>query len=168
MSEPPSSQDDSSKSTEECLIYLEQYGALICKLCRYALCPNGVALHYQRHHKNLLSASQRRELIRFEQSVTVVDTQQLILNSPRDVGPAILGLKVIKAQECLQCAFIGGTERSIQEHCRSIHKWRHQDGLSWRECHAQSFFSGTNKRGKYFKVLPPETSAEDLNKATLT
>ncbi len=130
MSEPPSSQDDSSKSTEECLIYLEQYGALICKLCRYALCPNGVALHYQRHHKDLLSASQRRELIRFEQSVTVVDTQQLILNSPRDVGPAILGLKVIKAQECLQCAFIGGTERSIQEHCRSIHKWRHQDGLS--------------------------------------
>lgn len=85
-----------------------------------------------------------RDKFQFEKSVTVVDTQQLILNSPRSVDSAIYGLKVIKAQACLQCGFMGGTKGSIQEHCKRDHEWQRQDG-PWRECYAQSFiFSGSN------------------------
>jgi hypothetical protein len=99
--------------------------------------------------------------------VTVVNIQQLVLNSPQRVDLAIPDLKVIEAQECLQCGFIGGTEGSIREHCKQNHKWRRQDELAWKACHAQSFFSSLNRKSKYFKVLSPDTQVGDLNKASL-
>jgi hypothetical protein len=121
---PPSS--DHVKVPGECLLYLEGYKVLVCRLCQYALRSNGTALHYQRYHKDLLSTSQRHRFTQFEKSIfeksmTVADMGDIILNSPRNVVPALLGLKVIQVQECPHCAFIMSTERSMRQHCKVTH-----------------------------------------------
>src|SRR5579859_7282168 len=109
---------------ESCLLYNATLRVLICKLCRHALQPNGTTLHYQRHHADVLSLSQRRSLIAYEKSVPqdpAATIKAITFASP--LAP-IEGLRVVDGCQCLDCDWIAGTEGSAREHGLKGHGWR--------------------------------------------
>jgi uncharacterized C2H2 Zn-finger protein len=108
------------------VLYLSEFNALICRTCQHGLTREGVARHFQRHHKSI-SNRIRKQLSSFASSLRVSNVDEIIF--PSVEIEAIDGLDVIDGFACQECGWLYGTLKSIQKHCRARHGWVQANGI---------------------------------------
>jgi hypothetical protein len=108
------------------VLYLLEFNALICRTCQHGLTREGVARHFQRHHKSILTGV-RKQLSSFASGLKVSNIDEIIF--PLVEIDAIDGLDVIDGFACQECAGLYGTLKSIQKHCRERHGWVKANGI---------------------------------------
>jgi hypothetical protein len=62
------------------VLYLSEFNALICRTCQHGLTRDGVARHFQRHHKSI-SNGIRKQLSSFASGLTVSNIDEIIFPS---------------------------------------------------------------------------------------
>jgi hypothetical protein len=92
------------------VLYPSEFNALICRTCQHGLTREGVARHFQRHHKSI-SNGIRKQLSSFASGLTVSNIDEIIF--PSIEIDAIDGLDVIDEFACQECGGLYGTLKSI-------------------------------------------------------
>ena len=135
--------------SERYLSYIAEYHVLICLSCRHCISKTGLRLHFQRRHRDL-PLRVRREL---EDHVENLDVwRKTEVSHPSQTIPAIEGLKVQEGFICSydeRCNHLTSTDRSMMEHCRSVHSWIVSKGRGRLFISHAQVFVGKNNQSKH-------------------
>ncbi|MCJ1269707.1 hypothetical protein MMC22_009599 [Lobaria immixta] len=112
---PPASQSP--------VCHLDQYGLVVCRLCRYAIWPDQAVSHFRGKHK--FSSDRRtavqQDIARFDNLCT---PQSFQLPPAIDIAinelPALAGFKCMA--DVSVCAYICTTLNGIRSHCQAVHQ----------------------------------------------
>lgn len=139
----------SSHRIGDLLLYLPEYRVVVCRQCRYAIQPNALSSHLQkhkifRHHRQDLL----QQVARYDLAVPG-DAP-----CPSSLHPAIPELPVLQGYKCLAggCNYLCTSEKRLSQHWSQVHDCSDRNSIHARPAKMQTFFRGTCIR--YFEVGP--------------
>lgn len=117
---------------ERYVLFLPQYGVLICRLCKRAIPPRrGIQSHIQRNHSEL-PESIRRQWIQYARCLPIKDVDDITV--PKPTSKQIPILKVMKGYQCDECGYVCTEKRKMIGHCTMEHRWVKDQGGKRRRC----------------------------------
>ncbi|CAM1508893.1 Fc.00g026320.m01.CDS01 [Cosmosporella sp. VM-42] len=133
---------DKFPSPEDLLQFHPDYSILICKSCRYAIQPSGVARHLKEIHR--IYRSRRRPYLEFASRFKLAKTEDVIqadiLEFPVQALPVVEGLQCLASEGC---DYLCASTKRMQNHWLSTHG---RNGTAangdWRVTPLQTFFRG--------------------------
>ena len=151
----------SAQSFEDLLEYLEDYGVLVCKICRFAIQPSAISTHLKRHQ---LYRDRRRRLLEHIGQLSLAEPSNVVLPLPNSEPISVL--PVYNGYKCLVdgCGYNCASFKRIQSHESAVHGTPATINVNCARTCLQTFFQGTQI--KYFQVRSPdETSNGHVNGA---
>ena len=139
---------------EDILLYLPNYGVIICKICQYAVQPTALSGHLLNH-----------QVYRIERRKLLDEISTLTLYQPEDVpfppynSVALPDLPVYKGYRCNAsgCSRAFVSQKRMNQHWSESHQECSSVDVDCRPTHLQTFFKGNKIR--YFEVIPPSGRA---------
>ncbi|RVX66295.1 hypothetical protein B0A52_09726 [Exophiala mesophila] len=131
------------------LVYLPDYGVLICKECKFAIQPKAIPSHLLRHR---VYREKRQDLLSLVADLTLLDPAQVSIPSPH--GRPIPYLPIAGGYRCLvqRCGHLCVSYKRMSQHLHQQHQTIHLrdvDGQMQR-VFLQTFFRGNQI--SYFQV----------------
>ena len=127
---------------EELLQYHPDFPVLICRTCRYAIQPTGIARHLKEIHH--IYRSQRRPYIEYASRFDLAKPEAIktakINHFPVRHLPVLNGLQCLGMESC---SYLCVSTKRMQNHWLTVHG-RHGDPANkdWRPAALQTFFRG--------------------------
>lgn len=137
------------------LVYLHDYGVVICRSCEFAIQPNAVSSHLLRHQ---VYRDKRRVLLECLEALNLLDPEEVPCPSPK--SKPFPHLSVAAGYRCTLpgCDHLCISQKRMSQHLREHHgRSRNRDlERCSQQAHMQTFFKGNKVR--YFEVqLDPGT-----------
>lgn len=142
---------------EQLLQFHPTYKVLICKGCRYAIQPTGIARHLKEIHH--IYRSHRRPYLSYASRFKLAEPQSVIQTGigefPVGLLPVLDGLQCTAATGC---GFLCASTKRMQNHWLSVHGRHGNANIDWRFTPLQTFFKGnllhyfTDPKPRFTKV----------------
>lgn len=142
---------------EQLLQFHPTYKVLICKGCRYAIQPTGIARHLKEIHH--IYRSHRRPYLSYASRFKLAEPQSVIQTGigefPVGLLPVLDGLQCTAATSC---GFLCASTKRMQKHWLSVHGRHGNANKDWRSTPLQTFFKGnllhyfTDPKPRFTKV----------------
>ncbi|KAI0813236.1 hypothetical protein GGR55DRAFT_565168 [Xylaria sp. FL0064] len=133
------------------LIYLPNYGVVICKDCQFAIQPSAFSSHLQNHH---ILRSERRHIL--DQLLSLHLPAPEYVGVPASDSPRVPHLPVLSGFKCeiAECDYACTSVKRMCQHWSDIHGQPNSKAIAYREARLQTFFRGNKIR--YFEVEGPK------------
>lgn len=102
--------------------------ALICRQCKYALQPSGIRVSKHLAEKHSISASERKELVSYVDSLHLPNPN--LLDGRRNGSKPHPHLLVSRGAACKYCSFHSKSSRLVQQHITREH-WKPDHSPHW-------------------------------------
>jgi hypothetical protein len=132
------------------LVYLEEYGVVVCRACKHGITASTLLRHFGRFHTDTVPLAARAELATWMNGLLLCDPESVRVLDTIDAIPC---LNITDGFECEECDKLTGTVGSMEMHCNREHGWTKVQGKVWGECKVQTFFKGLNMRFVIYQYI---------------